>query len=123
MPNIEKLKALHERLVTTPEGWDQEFWAQQKDCGTSYCMAGWACVLDGQKIDWGLGNSDADSVDGYAESSYLTTGERVDEKGREILGLNYEQADDLFYCTNNASALMRLENLIDELDRSTTWRT
>lgn len=28
-----------------PELWDQNDWMRETPCGTTYCLAGWACVL------------------------------------------------------------------------------
>lgn len=114
MPNLEKLKELHERITTKPENWDQECWAQQKECGTSYCMAGWACVLDGQVIDWPKNVEPGE----WVEALHLVTGQDIDEAARDILGLDQDDSDRLFYCTNNDVALLRLENLIDNLEEN-----
>jgi len=55
-------------------------WHQEKSCGTTHCIAGWAQVLSGRKQDY----------DGaYAD-------------GQEVLGLTEEQAERLFYITSGA---------------------
>jgi hypothetical protein len=120
MANLEKLKALHHHITTIPDGWNQEFWGEQRECGTAYCMAGWTCVLEGHQMKWKV-------VDAYEspfkEATQLVTGEDIDTKAAEILGLSEDYADRLFYCTDNASALRELENLIDSLEGNTAWRT
>lgn len=46
--NIELLKAIREKIATTPEAYDQEVYGRPEPsapCGTAACIAGWACVL------------------------------------------------------------------------------
>lgn len=48
--NIELLKAIREKIATTPEAYDQSVFARRSvtaPCRTAACIAGWACVLSG----------------------------------------------------------------------------
>lgn len=114
MVNLDLLKEIHQKITTTPEGWVQETWAMQKECGTSYCIAGWACVLSGYEVNFE--NVEPDSY-GEQEVSYLANGECIDSKGKELLGLDDWQANSLFYTTSNPVALERLEAMIADYER------
>lgn len=38
------------QIEAHPKTWQQLWWSENTDCGTAYCMAGWACVLGGLKF-------------------------------------------------------------------------
>lgn len=63
---------VREKIETEPEAHDQRTWAtaqsdprESGDCGTAYCVAGWAAVLDGQKLEW------EENEDGFWEALFL----------------------------------------------------
>jgi hypothetical protein len=114
--NLDLLKEIHQKITTTPEGWDQEVWAAQRECGTSYCIAGWACVLSGYKVNFE--NAEPDFYGGR-EVTTLDNGEYIDAKASELLGLDDWQANVLFYSTSNPVALERLEAMIKDYERRT----
>jgi hypothetical protein len=116
MANLDLLKKIHERIITVPEEWDQDTWAAHRECGTSYCIAGWACVLSGYKVDFDTRATHYSDND--VEAAYLTTGEDIADKGAALLDLDEYDTGNLFYCTNNAAALDRLENLIRKLEQN-----
>jgi hypothetical protein len=81
---------------------------QGKVCKTRACIAGTAVYLSPGfqlKVEGG----------GYVEM-VDKDGHPVDceYKGRELLDLTVDQADDVFFCMDNEQALQRLEDLIDE---------
>jgi hypothetical protein len=61
----------------TEENWDQENWLSL--CGTQACVGGWAIQLSGEKVEDYLGGGD------------------VSGRAQELLGLTYDQANELFY--------------------------
>lgn len=91
-----------------PEEWDQASWAAQKGCNTTYCLAGWECVLRGHQLKWVTGYSPCGitdcpvckelTSDFYAEKT--VDGELIDELAQRLLGLDKEQATALFYADN-----------------------
>lgn len=46
-PNHELFVKVLAQIEREPQAWDQQQFAHKRDCGTAYCFAGWACVLDG----------------------------------------------------------------------------
>ena len=85
--NIELFEKIREKIVTTPESYDQgTFGRRDRDapCGTAACIAGWACVLSG-------------AMD--PETLYRTSARdpmEVQDKAAEVLGLSDEDAAILF---------------------------
>jgi hypothetical protein len=41
-PNLPLLRAVLAQIDATPERWDQSMWASRTECGTAFCVAGWA---------------------------------------------------------------------------------
>lgn len=72
------LKAVAAKIQAEPEHYNQEFFCQEKSCGTAFCVAGWVTHLSGVR------HSDSFSPDGYGIATRL-------------LGLDYDVAWQLFY--------------------------
>lgn len=112
--NVERLKEIRDLIKLDPAKHNQAQWAEfighdvpkdvlgnpiEVSCGTAACVAGWACQLEGDKFiipGYVLaGNPDrvtADLVrtkDGNAEC--------IGERAQEILGMDYDEADVLFW--------------------------
>lgn len=83
--NIDLLTQVLERIESDPEHWDQQYWFRANECGTTYCFAGWACVLDGKIAEGAVGN-DPHSFGWYDE-------------GKASLGLTKLEANALFLRT------------------------
>lgn len=43
--NSDLLHEIADRIEAEPEHYDQDYYSMATDCGTSYCVAGWAIVL------------------------------------------------------------------------------
>lgn len=131
MPNVERLKLLRETVLRNPEKWDQANWAAIKgsdvSCGTTLCLAGWACELAGREPLWKA--YEGDSIEQQLNNwGIVTTGllELTEEEkeadpnrrvwishfAQEWLGLTDEQANDLFYAGGEDGALAELDELI-----------
>jgi hypothetical protein len=122
MPNIEQLRLVQKQINATPELHKQSQWCRIPvadivvnpdatvtvpfDCGTAYCVAGWACELNGfdpvvsvhEVYESMLWDSDSDiatpeCTDG--EKTYL-----IEHKAQELLGLTSDQASVLFDGSN-----------------------
>ena len=137
MANVKRLKALREVITSNPEKWDQHAWAayvngdvfssdfdpdaKEVQCGTTYCMAGWTCVNEGLRLDWAKGtdeklfNEDNTSYE-VIVTGFLTTGEMIETKARQLLELTEDEAYDLFFAMNKEQALRALDCLIFEYD-------
>lgn len=114
--NVDLLMQVREKIVNEPEAHRQQFWAMaQSDprqggaCGTAYCVAGWACVLDGEELSW-----EGDEVDGWV-AHYLADDETaISWHAKETLGLSSHEADGLFYGGNSRQAVLdMLDKLIE----------
>jgi hypothetical protein len=95
MANIEKLEAVLGQIKAHPEQHNQREWAERNECGTSYCLAGWAVVLEGHEILW----------DEVAEGVYCALDENgnIDSIKRlagRILDLSPYQRAQIFYRYN-----------------------
>lgn len=132
MPNLNKLKKLRETVLANDQFWSQHDWARkfpqdsaEVSCGTTYCMAGWACVNEGYKMDWTKGTEpsrqyieEAGEYRTFVVTSFLTDGKGIEATAQEILGLDDEQATNLFFSYDKDEALEVLDNLIAEAEEA-----
>jgi hypothetical protein len=130
MANVERLKELRETVLRNPEKWDQSNWAAIKgdvSCGTTLCLAGWACTLAGREPLWRA--YEGDSIEqqlnnwGIVTTGLLVPTEEELESNPDVrvwianfaetwLDLTPEQANDLFYSGGDDHALGILDELI-----------
>ena len=110
--NLDLMRAVREQITKHPETHDQTSWGERTECGTTHCIAGWACALSGDAFEWA---ADAPGVD----LALLVTAPRahVDVRAAELLGLDSIEAGDVFYALDNASALEQLDELIERGER------
>lgn len=102
---------VRDAIELDPTGHDQERWATQTECGTTMCIAGWACVKAGYTLDW-ESNYEGDV---WANTVTEDDGQRrgIGLKAIELLGLHDNDADDLFWA-DNEDAKKLLNYMIDE---------
>lgn len=112
--NTDLLMQVREQIVTEPETHRQGVWAVAQsdprkggDCGTAYCVAGWAAVLDGQQLDWDeIGNGEWDA-------SLIVGGALISDHAQDALGLTYTEQCQLFRGDNTRpEVLAMLDKLI-----------
>lgn len=110
--NVDLLMQVREKIVNEPEKHNQGSWATAQsdpreggDCGTAYCVAGWAAVLDGQELDWQCGSI------GWMASWLAGMDRAIDTHARIVLGLTENEAFRLFLAEN------RRDDVLDMLDR------
>lgn len=72
MRNKQLLEKVADRIEAEPERWNQAHFRSVRECGTTYCIGGWACVL----------------------SDSLWQDEEI---AKELLGLTRNEADFVFY--------------------------
>jgi hypothetical protein len=72
--NVELLRKVQEAILADPKSFDMSDFQRDTECGTAYCIGGWAAKLAGERV-----------------------GAR---EGQEALDLTYEQANRLFYVTD-----------------------
>lgn len=96
----ETAQAVLDKIRMHPELHDQNFFDMDKHCGTSHCVAGWAIDIHKKLNPNVLLDCDHNDSLGYSGSI-----------GAKLLCLNEEDADILFYRTNNQQALHAMEYL------------
>ena len=101
--NTDLMLRIREQITSEPKTHDQSAWAARTECGTTYCIAGWAVVLSGQELDWSHRGS---------STAWTADDRHISWVARELLGLDDAAGDMLFHCNNDA-ALDRLDQLIE----------
>lgn len=126
MANIELAQKIRAAITAKPELWSQGKWASvpkpsdlheddenfvlvEGSCATTMCIAGWACHLSGEKIDW----ADAELEDNQLVASRLKSGEMIETRAEELLDLNESDVTLLFYSFNETVALDHLKQVIE----------
>lgn len=115
MINEELLTQTLEQIDNHPEDWNQKVWGTTVDlpegntCGTAYCFAGWAVKLAGYEPVFNCGTSrfayDAHVADEVREIAAIA---------RDLLGLTWEQANQLFASHNTREDLHLITKKIIE---------
>lgn len=104
--NVDLMVKIREQITKHPETHDQEHWGRENVlCGTAHCIAGWAGALMDAVMTW------TPYAAGWRELRYLG-GQDPDDFAREALGLTDFEAGKLFYCGDNAKALVLLDEMI-----------
>lgn len=98
--NDELLERTMRHIEKNPEEHDQQRYVN--DCGTAFCFAGHAAILNGAKVptgtvvargwDWGV-MPDGTAVEYY---DHQVESRHIEDHAADILGLDYEQSDTLF---------------------------
>lgn len=99
--NVPLLRKVLDHITAHPEEHDQQSWGIKTSCGTAYCVAGHALAMSGVDFRW-------EYQLGAVRAIYTAEGEDVFEAGRQILGLDFEGADDLFESSNSLDVLWHL---------------
>lgn len=106
MPNIELFRRVEEQLDLHPELHDQDSWEGSGECGTTRCVAGWAIYL---ATGANLYGPDLRPSTGFKAALY-DRGIPLDIEapfnlGQELLGLDEDQATELFHAPGNSAAI------------------
>lgn len=108
-PNAGLMWRVLDQIDAHPELWDQEYWFTVTECGTAACVAGWACLLSGDKPLPLLGKFEDLSVGEQAAHVDVQGWMRLTRlRAQELLGITEEQADVLFHYENTREDLDRL---------------
>lgn len=94
-PNLDLLRRVLRQIDSDPDRWNQYTWgcrAAAPQCGTSYCVGGWACVLAKQSLVWDESQAYHVERDGKHCD--------IHDVARDLLGLTGLEADTLFDCHN-----------------------
>lgn len=113
-PNAKLARKVLEQIEAHPERWDQEFWARQLSCGTSYCFAGHAVTLAKPDAEFDFPGE----ASNYNDAVYVevpSDGRRlIMEVAQEALGLTDYSATVLFAPSNT---LEHLRDYVTQLER------
>ncbi|MET0426648.1 MAG: hypothetical protein ABW046_22465 [Actinoplanes sp.] len=103
MANIELLDKIITQIEEHPELWNQGVWAAPTECGTAYCVAGWAAsmTLAGPLELHGSMFIDADGVR-HVWATY----------GADVLGITDSQADELFNGGNDLETIKEMRDAL-----------
>lgn len=105
--------AVREQITSHPETHDQGDWALKRPgCGTTLCIAGWACQLSGEQLRWF--EDETEEGDPLRRANYTRSGGSIWDRAGELLGLSLPEAGRLFHNMDNADALARLDELIEK---------
>lgn len=127
-PNIELLEATYTFIEAHPEHWQQTMWR----CKTGMCFAGWAADLAGGKWLTSPASDEGEGENLLATEDYLAPepgddgrctrslyingdtieGTHVEDRAMRVLGLNHDDAEDLF---NGSNSLSDIRQAIDRL--------
>lgn len=61
-PNLPLLRAVLAQIDAHPERWNQKDYATRGECGTAFCVAGWAVHLTHPTEELGLSRYEADRL-------------------------------------------------------------
>jgi len=105
-PNIPLLRkavewAEAESLRAEDGEWDQREWRMVTDCGTTYCIAGYVCFINGAEWERPRGamtiHADADDDPEYTWTTEEGRWTTVEARARRLLGISMEESGRLFY--------------------------
>jgi len=116
--NVDLMLAVRDQVTMHPETHDQFMWARKTECGTTYCIAGWAAVLSGQQLLWELAGEAGDEEAGWIRiigPRGPTAGRSISTFARDELGLTPYEAGELFASDlSEDEALAKLDALIEK---------
>ena len=115
MVNSELLNKIADQIEIHPESFNMGTWVQKDDdCGTQYCIAGWAIVKGTPKLlpYWG------GSMETWL-AKHLPLGETFKTYGAELLGIDIKTADILFF---NWDYTVDFPTLLRELSKGKSIR-
>src|SRR6478752_211362 len=102
-PNAELAYRVLDQVDADPASWDQSKWFYRPlgaSFGTAACFAGWTSLLSGDEPRW---------VHGYQMQTYavVASGKTryIEARAAELLGIDENQADALFYGGNTREDL------------------
>lgn len=106
------IEAILNIIKNHPEKHYQGNWGRKTDCGTTACIAGWAGILTDTAHFETLGKTVAGEPmitltikPEYPAETFVSLGE-------ELLGIDWEDASELFYLLNEEAAIYALEEYL-----------
>lgn len=78
-----------DQITQHPETHNQGSFANRDACGTTYCVAGWACVLSGVELGF-------QTFETYEYADSTVDGESIVDKAEQLLGISPTESYRLF---------------------------
>lgn len=103
--NLRLLDKVIAIIINRPDLWCQSAWGWKTSCGTTFCLAGWVCVLKKPKgLRW--------ANDGYLLGVKLWRGQKLSayDFARAKLKLSWDDADYLFDSKRSLSSIIEFRN-------------
>jgi hypothetical protein len=116
MPDIARLNAVLDYITDHPEQHRQQYWRAETECGTTMCFAGHTAALFGPEAGmtgWGKPIPMAADERMYGDVQVGDTTVDVETFACDLLGLDWDQGNALFYCMNGVDDLRRI---VDDLE-------
>lgn len=98
--NKELLRKILNQVEETPEQWLQSSWGLKTSCGTTFCIAGWACVLSGYE-PIPPSNPSTRLIEYVQKEGEIF---HIQDIAGRLLHLNDDQQEELFYETDEDDA-------------------
>lgn len=121
--NIELAEKVLKQVTEHPETHNQHEWGYRNSCGTSACLAGWAVYIahPDAVVQWRTNPYDTSTDQVACSVVPLGGGQRFDiaTLAAEALGLDEDDADELFLTLDNEEAIEMLSEWIKEEKRVT----
>lgn len=108
---LELLDHVRDHIGDHLDDWDQTYWSERSECGTTFCVAGFAVVAAGATMLYDDCGGLARGVAGHCR---LPDGrvEVIELYAAQLLGLDIHQATPLFFCN---TSLEELDEVIDRI--------
>lgn len=106
--NVDLMLEIREQITSHPGTHNQDSWGEQSSCGTTHCIAGWACAMTGAHLNWYTDHH------GYTWLRTVNDSEDPEVYAGRTLGLDEDAAKRLFYSMTKDAALTFLDKLIEE---------
>lgn len=107
MYNVDLMLKIREKITNEPDSYDQDVWIETSACGTTACIAGWACILSDKVLEW-------DAEPEGIPYVFMKDGRnlRIDDAATEVLDIPKSYAEMWFYASNRTFALGLLDEYI-----------
>ena len=127
--NRDLAQKIKNKIMTERVLWDQNSWAATDPtnidangelidgtCGTTACVAGWACMLTQNDLDWSTAES---IVGGKLQATRVKSGEWIEDVATRELRLDDDQVATLFHTYDEDLILEMLDQIVETGDLDT----
>ncbi len=108
--DAELAKLVLKQIENDPALFDMKEWGKQTDCGTVACIAGHTLLASGYQFRVVYHRR------GYYFHPVSGGPAHCHSEARDLLGLSCEEAENLFFMKDNAAAIARFRELIEQYE-------